>query len=417
MTVDLTEKSFLADFAELSAIGATSAGGVHREAGTLADGRAREWLRAWFDKHGLTCLVDPVGNMYGCGELVPSQTDPAPYVLIGSHLDSQPTSGRFDGAYGVLAAAYAAATLKSDPPDGVALNVAAVNWFNEEGSRFQPSLMGSGVYIGKFHADDILDTADLDGVTVREALSTIGFHGSDTPPEAAAFAEIHIEQGRTLVDEGIDIGVVTRNWAAYKYVITVVGEQAHTGATHMRYRRDALVGASQVVLAVRAVSEEFTDGALLTSVGQFNVEPNSPVVVPSRVRLAADMRSLDVDLLEEAHHSLMAKLEGIAEVDVNVESAVLRQSKAYPDAGAALAGAVADDLDLTWRELPTMAGHDSVNLTDMVPTVMLFVPSVDGISHNEREFTTDAQMVAGVRMLTGTAGRMVTGVLEAAARG
>lgn len=415
MTAELTEQSFLADFAELSAIGATAAGGVHREAGTAADGRAREWLRAWFAEHGLTCLVDSVGNMYGCAELVPSQTDPAPYVLLGSHLDSQPTSGRFDGAYGVLAAAYAAAALKSDPPDGVALNVAAVNWFNEEGSRFSPSLMGSAVYIGKFAEQMVLDTADRSGVTVREALSAIGFHGCDSPPKAQAFAEIHIEQGRTLIDEGIDIGVVTRNWAAYKYVVTVVGEQAHTGATHMRYRRDALVGASQVVLAVRAVSEEFAAGAVLTSVGQFNVEPNSPVVVPSRVSLAADMRSLDADLLEAAHNSLMAKLTGIAEVEVIVESAALRQSKAYPDAGTALAGAVADELGLTWRELPTMAGHDSVNLTDVVPTVMLFVPSVDGISHNEREFSTDAQMVAGLRMLTGTAGRMVTGVLEATA--
>ena len=409
---ELGEAAFLTDFAELSAIGATAAGGVHREAATVADGNAREWLRNWFDRHGLRCLVDAVGNMYGCAELVPD----APYVLIGSHLDSQPTSGRFDGAYGVLAAAYAAARLQADPPDGVRLNVAAVNWFNEEGSRFQPSLMGSGVYIGKFDADDILDVADLSGVTVREALSTIGFQGTDPAPRAEAFAEIHIEQGRTLVDEGLDIGVVTRNWAAYKYVITVVGEQAHTGATHMRYRRDALVGASEVVLAVRAVAGEFPDGALLSSVGQFTVEPNSPVVVPSRVRMLADMRSLDAELLEQAHASLSATLAQIGEVQVNVESATLRTSKAYPDAGAALAGAVADDLGLRWRALPTMAGHDSVNLCDVVPTVMLFVPSVDGISHNERDFTTDAQMIAGVQMLTATAGRMLTGALQAAAR-
>ncbi|MET0899342.1 MAG: M20 family metallo-hydrolase [Mycobacterium sp.] len=407
----LSEESFLADFAELSAIGATAAGGVHREAATEADGMAREWLRNWFDQHGLRCLVDSVGNMYGCAELVPE----SPYVLIGSHLDSQPTSGRFDGAYGVLAAAYAAARLQADPPDGVRLNVAAVNWFNEEGSRFQPSLMGSGVYIGKFAAETILDTKDLGGTTVREALTDIGFHGSDPAPRAEAFAEIHIEQGRTLIDEGLDIGVVTRNWAAYKYVITVVGEQAHTGATHMRYRRDALVGASRVVLAIREVADEFPDGALLTSVGQFTVEPNSPVVVPSRVRLLADMRSLNADLLGQAHAGLTAKLAQIGEVQVNVESATLRTSKAYPDAGAALAGAVADELGLTWRALPTMAGHDSVNLCDAVPTVMLFVPSVDGISHNEREFTTDAQMVAGVQMLTATAGRLLTGALDVAA--
>ena len=410
---DLGEAAFLADFAELSAIGATAAGGVHREAGTAADGRAREWLRSWFVAHGLRCLIDPVGNMYGCGEVVAD----APYVLIGSHLDSQPTSGRFDGAYGVLAAAYAAARLQADPPEGARLNVAAVNWFNEEGSRFSPSLMGSGVFIGKFGADEILDTADLGGVTVREALQAIGFQGSDSAPTAAAFAEIHIEQGRTLIDEGLDIGVVNTNWTAYKYVVSVVGEQSHTGATHMRYRHDALVGASHVVLAVRAVADEFPDGTMLSSVGQMTVHPNSPVVVPSRVRLAADLRSLDAHLLEQAHQSLTTKLadiEAAGEVRVIVESAVLRPSKAYPEAGATLAGAVADELGLRWRTLPTMAGHDSVNLCGVVPTVMLFVPSVDGISHNEREFTTDAQMTAGVRMLTGTARRLLTGALEEA---
>lgn len=408
---DLSDQAFLKDFAELSALGATPAGGVHREAATPADGLAREWLRAWFDDHGLTCRVDAVGNMYGCAEFSPDSE----YVLIGSHLDSQPTSGRFDGAYGVLAAAYAAARLKADPPQGTRLNIAAVNWFNEEGSRFSPSLMGSGVYIGKFDADAVLDTAALDGTTVREALQDIGFHGTDSAPPAAAFAEIHIEQGRTLIDEGFDVGIVTRNWAAYKYVITVDGEQSHTGATHMRYRRDALVGASQVVLAVRAAADQFEDGALLSSVGQFNVEPNSPVVVPSRVRLAADMRALDIDVLEQAHTSLMAALAEIGEVTVTVDSATLRQSKTYPEAGVALAGAVADDLELRWRALPTMAGHDSVNLTDVVPTVMLFVPSVDGISHNEHEFTTDAQMVAGVTMLTATTARMLTGALKEAA--
>lgn len=412
---DLSDEAFLRDFAELSAIGATPAGGVHREAATAADGLAREWLRSWFDTHGLTCLVDAVGNMYGCAEF----TSDADYVLIGSHLDSQPTSGRFDGAYGVLAAAYAAARLQADPPVGTRLNIAAVNWFNEEGSRFSPSLMGSGVYIGKFDAEAVLDTAAPDGITVREALQDIGFHGSDTAPRAQAFAEIHIEQGRTLVDEGFDIGVVTRNWAAYKYVITVDGEQSHTGATHMRYRRDALVGAAKVVLAVREVADEFNaefgDGALLGSVGQFTVEPNSPVVVPSRVRLAADMRALDIDVLEKAHAGLMAAFAAVGEVTVSVESATLRQSKAYPESGVALAGAVAEDLGLRWRTLPTMAGHDSVNLTDVVPTVMLFVPSVDGISHNEHELTTDAQMLAGVTVLTATTARMLTGALDEAA--
>jgi N-carbamoyl-L-amino-acid hydrolase len=410
----LSEAAFLADFAELSAIGATAAGGVDREAATPADGRAREWLRDWFAERGLRCRVDAVGNMYGCAE--PAETlVGAPYVLVGSHLDSQPTSGRFDGAYGVLAGAYAAAAAAAQPPDGARLNVAAVNWFNEEGSRFSPSLMGSAVYIGKMATGEVLDTVGKDGATVRDALRDIGFQGADAPPEAGCYAEIHIEQGRTLSDEGLDIGVVTGNWAAYKYSITVQGEQAHTGATHMRYRRDALVGASQVVLSVRAVADEFGVDTVLGSVGSMTIEPNSPVVVPARVRLAADLRALDADTLRAAHRSLLRRIADIAETaetTVTVESAALRPSARYHDSGIALAGAVADDLGLSWRAVPTMAGHDSVNLREVVPTVMLFVPSVEGISHNEREYTTDEQMLAGLRMLTATTRRMVTGVLE-----
>lgn len=182
----------------------------------------------------------------------------------------------------------------------------------------------------------------------------------------------------------------------------------------MRYRHDALVGASRVVLAVRAVAEEF---GVLGSVGYFTVEPNSPVVVPSRVRLAADLRSLDADLLERAHRALLERLNTVTadgEVEVRVDSAALRQAGPYHSAGIAVAGDVADELGLRWRTLPTMAGHDSVNLRDTVPTVMLFVPSIDGISHNEREYTTDEQMAAGVRMLTATAGAVVRGALEAA---
>ncbi|MCV7421012.1 M20 family metallo-hydrolase [Mycobacterium yunnanensis] len=411
MTSDLTDEAFLADFAELSAIGATAAGGVHREAGTEADGRAREWLRDWFGRHDLHCRVDAVGNMYGCAEVVADE----PWVLLGSHLDSQPTSGRFDGAYGVLAGAYAAAAVAARP-GGARFNVAAVNWFNEEGSRFSPSLMGSAVYTGKADADAVLEVVDEDGMSVRDALGRIGFHGGDVAPPAQSYAEIHIEQGRTLVDDGLDVGVVTSNWAAYKYVVTVHGEQAHTGATHMRYRRDALVGASQVVLAVRAVADEFGPDTVLGSVGRFITEPNSPVVVPARVRLAADVRALQAETVEAAHARFLervAEIEQAGEVHVEIESAAFRPSTRYQDDGVALAGEVADELGLRWRTMPTMAGHDSVNLKDVVPTVMLFIPSVDGVSHNEREFSTDGQMLAGLHLLTSTARRMVTGALEA----
>jgi N-carbamoyl-L-amino-acid hydrolase len=400
---------FLADFAALSEIGATPRGGVDRQAGTAEHGEARRWLVDWFERHGLRTVVDRAGNLFGTVEWVPGE----PYVLVGSHLDSQPTAGRFDGAYGVLAAAHAAVSLRRRVEAGTLApvrNLAVVDWFNEEGARFSPSLMGSGVYCGKFDADAVLAVTDAHGVTVGQALRDSGFAGTGTPPAAAAAVEIHIEQGRTLEREGCAIGIVTGNWTARKYAVTVHGDQSHTGATHMADRRDALVGASRLVLAVRELTRCFPPGQLLASVGRFTVEPNSPVVVPARVRLDVDVRSPDPDVLDKAHEHLLAEISAInvdGEVRVGVDSASLRPSTAYPRAGVELAESAIGAAGLPTRRMPTMAGHDSVNLKDVVPTVMLFVPSRDGISHNEAEYTTDTDLLNGVTALTAVTARLL----------
>jgi N-carbamoyl-L-amino-acid hydrolase len=409
------QHEFLADFAALSEIGASPNGGVDRQAATPEDGQAREWLCEWFQQHGLRASVDRVGNVYGSVEWRPG----APYVLVGSHLDSQPTAGRFDGAYGVLAGAHAAARVLRDVESGALapkFNLAVVDWFNEEGSRFSPSLMGSGVYIGKFDVDTTLAATDTAGMSVGQALGDIGFDGTGEPPPAVAYAEIHIEQGRTLEDECLSIGIVTANWAARKYSITVHGAQSHTGATHMADRRDALVGASRLVVAARELTKAFEPGLLLASVGQLIVEPNSPVVVPSKVTLALDVRSSDPDVLEKAHGQLMADIQGInteGEVHVTTDTSSLRPSTRYQQAGVELAEAVAAQAGLSSRRMLTMAGHDSVNLKDIVPTVMLFVPSVGGVSHSEAEKTEDKDLLDGVTMLTAVVSRLLTAELGA----
>ncbi|OZE42419.1 Zn-dependent hydrolase [Rhodococcus sp. 05-2254-6] len=395
----------------MSQFGATAAGGVHREAATADDGRTRRFLADWFDRHGFTTTVDAVGNMYGTVEFAPG----APYVLVGSHLDSQPTAGKYDGAYGVLAAAHAAYEVVECVERGsvaAQFNLAVVNWFNEEGSRFSPSLMGSGVFIGKFEADDILKVTDRSGVSVRDALSDIGFHGNDSAPEAASYAEIHIEQGPILESTGTTIGIVTANWAARKYSISVHGEQSHTGATHMALRHDALVGASRIVLAARDLTTQFPEQALLASVGEFDVEPNSPIVVPSKVTMAIDIRSSDPEVLEQAHEKMLAAIDSVnadGEVRVSIDTSALRPSTSYQIEGVELAEEAAEALGLSCRRMLTMAGHDSVNLKDVVPTVMLFVPSVDGISHSEKELTHDTDLLDGVKMLAETVARMVRG--------
>jgi len=240
-------------------------------------------------------------------------------------------------------------------------------------------------------------------VTVAEALADIGFAGTDPQPPAVGYAEIHIEQGRILQDTGTSIGIVTANWAASKYAVTVHGEQAHTGATHLADRRDALVGASRLVLAVRELAEAFESGQLLGSVGQFTVSPNSPVVVPAAVTLSVDLRSAEAEVLAKAHEQFLAVVDALnaaGEVEVDIDSMTLRPSSEFPAAGVALAEAAAARAGLSSRRMLTMAGHDSVNLKDVVPTVMLFVPSDAGISHNEAEHTDDADLLNGVGMLT-----------------
>lgn len=434
-TDEAAARAFLADFRSLSSIGATPGGGVDRQAGTVADGQARNWFRGLAEGHGFEVRYDRVGNQFALLELVAG----APYIAVGSHLDSQPLGGRFDGAYGVLAATHAGIRLAGRPDAPGAgnagtddagaedartddagtsagapgFNIAVVNWFNEEGCRFKPSMMGSSVFTGKLSAEQALATADPRGVTVREALAAIGTVG-DFSLDVAAYVEIHIEQGRSLEDDGLAIGLVESTWGANKYEFVVHGEQAHTGATLIADRSDALLGASALVVAAREVADRFTDDEhmVITSCGEFTVFPNSPVVVASRVNLLVDVRSTDPDVLAAADaelHRRIAQIERSAGVRIERGAEHAWASKAYDAAGMRLAAAAADALGLGHGVVRTLAGHDSTNLKDIVPTIMLFVPSVEGISHNERELTRDGDMLAGVDLLTELLGRVING--------
>ncbi|BCW05995.1 M20 family metallo-hydrolase [Arthrobacter sp. NtRootA1] len=407
------DTAFVQDFRTMSAFGATENGGVDRQAATIPDGEQRRWLAGLLEEHGFTVKFDHAGNQWGLYEAVPG----APFVVVGSHMDSQPTAGRYDGAYGVLAAAHAAFRLVARWEAGATapkFNLAIVNWFNEEGSRFKPSMMGSSVYTGKLDLEDALNTKDAAGITVRDALDAIDCRGTFEGPEAAYCAEIHIEQGRSMEREGVTIGLVSSNWAANKYEFVVHGEQAHTGSTVIADRKDALLGASMMVVAAREIADRFS-GVLHTSVGQLNVYPNSPVVVPSRVNLLLDLRSADEAVLAEADallHARITEIERLANVSVEKNHSHSWAVTPYQPEGVELAAKVAADLGLSNKEVMTLAGHDSTNMKDLVPTVMLFVPSVDGISHNEHEYTTDEDIVAGLTMLTEVVARLCDGALK-----
>jgi N-carbamoyl-L-amino-acid hydrolase len=414
-------EAFLRDFRSLSAIGETPGRGVDRQAATPADAQARAWFTSLASQYGFRTETDRIGNLFALIEWNPG----APYVLVGSHLDSQPTAGKYDGAYGVAAALHAGRRLADRatavthdgalPPAAPKYNLAVVDWFNEEGCRFAPSMMGSSVYTGKLPADVALSVTDTAGTSVREALAEIGHLGSGEGPTAAAYAEIHIEQGRSLEDSGTTIGLVHACWAAAKYAVTVHGEQAHTGSTVIADRKDALLGASRLVVLLREIADHFSGGVLHTSVGQLTVYPNSPVVVPARVELVMDLRTADEDVLASAKALLragIASIETEANVSIDVAESHAWGINPYQPAGVDLAEECAAELGLSRSRVFTLAGHDSINMKDIVPTVMLFVPSVDGISHNEREYTNDADACAGVDMLTRVVERLCNGDLD-----
>ena len=408
------DEAFLADWATHSRFGAVAGtNGVDRQAATEADGEQRAWFAQWLESRGFTVRRDAIGNQFGLFEVVPG----APYVLTGSHMDSQPTAGRFDGAYGVMASAHACARLVEElraDPSRARYNLAVVNWFNEEGSRFKPSMMGSSVHTGKLALDAALDTPDPHGTTVREALDALGERGDYEGPRTASYAEIHVQQGRSMEEDGVTIGLVDATWAAQKFDLRVRGEQAHSGSTLMADRKDALLGAARLVVAARELVDRYDTGALHTACGELTVYPNSPVVVASEVRLLIDLRSPSMEVIEDAAAVLkdtMARIEREDRVSVDVLAEHSWDQNPYPEEGVELARAVATELGLPHARVKTVAGHDSTNVKDSVPTVMLFVPSVEGISHNLAEYTRDEDLLAGVTHLTGVLRRLVEGAL------
>lgn len=401
--------NFLTDFHHTTTFGASAGGGIDRQAGTPEHGDVRAWFRRRAEELGMTVTVDAIGNQYASVEWVPG----APHVLTGSHLDSQPLAGRFDGTYGVVASLHAAASVAEDVVSGRLTpthNLTVVDWFNEEGSRFEPSLMGSSVAVGQRPLEKMLAVTDTHGVTVASALESTGCRGAGAMPPVAAYAELHIEQGRRLERSGVQIGAVTGNWCTRKVRATVDGEQSHTGATLMSDRRDALSAASEIVLLVERIAGEYPEDAMVTSVGRFTVGPDVPGVVPGRVQLSLDLRSLDAGTVVEAWGTLRTRIEQVGarrNVEVQIEDFDLREAVPFPEEGVELTEKAAADAGVSCMRLETMAGHDAISMNRVVPTVLMFVPSVGGVSHCEREFTGDADLVTGLNVLTRVVGRLV----------
>ena len=382
---------------ELARIGATPKGGVRRLTLTELDRQARDLFARWAREAGLALEVDPVGNMFARR----AGSDPAAApVAIGSHLDSQPSGGKFDGAYGVMAGLEVLRTL-NDAGIRTRAPLEVVSWTNEEGSRFTPVMMGSGVFAGVFPLGHVLGRKDLDDMTVQDALKSIGYAGEARPHRLGAYFEAHIEQGPVLEDTKTTIGVVRGALGQRWFDAVITGQDAHAGPTPMDLRKDALLAASRLVLEVNRIALAFPDYARGT-VGYLQVKPNSRNVVPGEVRMSVEFRNQKDEILSAMVATLRKSLKAIAaECRVAIE---LTEVTYFPPChfDASMVDGVRDAagaLGYAHRDIVSGAGHDAVYVARVAPTAMIFVPCEGGISHNESESATPEDLAAGCNVL------------------
>ncbi len=381
--------------AEMAKIGATPKGGVCRLALTDLDRQGRDLFVAWCREAGCSITIDKMGNIFARR---PGRDNSLAPVMTGSHLDSQPTGGRFDGVYGVLAGLEVIRTLNDHGTETLRPIEVAV-WTNEEGSRFAPAMVASGVFAGVFDLDYGLSRADLDGKTMGEELQRIGYAG-DAPVGGrpiAAFFETHIEQGPILEAEKKTIGVVMGAQGQRWYEITVTGQEAHAGPTPMKVRRDALVGASRLVGAVNRIGLENQPYACAT-VGLMQVSPNSRNTIPGKVFFTVDFRHPDAEILARMDAQLRQAVESTcAEIGLVHELTQIWHSPPVKFAEPCVEAvrAATRDLGLPHMEIISGAGHDACYISRVAPTAMVFVPCKDGISHNEIEDATPGDGGAG----------------------
>lgn len=391
----------LASLAEMAKLGATVKGGVNRQTLTDLDAEARNLFCSWCQEAGLTVRVDQMGNLFARRAGRDNSRDP---VQTGSHLDTQPTGGRYDGALGVLAGLEVMRAL-NDADFVTEAPLELVMWTNEEGCRFAPSMMGSGVHAGLLDQDAMMGVKDPEGRSFGDALRAVGYHGPEPCTHrhnrTAAMVELHIEQGPLLEDEGTDIGVVTGGQAQRWYEIDLVGMESHAGTTPMPVRRDALVVAAAIVNSVRALGQRFAPDARATC-GVLDARPNSRNVIPGSAFLTVDLRHPDADVLA----GMDAVLRGDAAEAAASETVAceIRQildipAVAFDDGVVESVRSAARELSYSHRDIVSGAGHDAMNVARVAPAGMVFIPCVDGISHNEIEEALPDDIVRGSDVL------------------
>ena len=404
MRIDIDRDRFLATLDEQSEFGATDAGGLNRLTLSEADRAVRDWFLEQMDAAGLSTRIDGFGNMFG--RRVGDNPDTEP-ILVGSHLDSQPYGGRFDGGLGVIAALELIRSL-NDHDIATQRPIEIVNWTNEEGSRFQPAMQGSGVWAGAHTLEEEYAKTDPDGKILKDELDRIGYLG-DIPAEPgedySAYLELHVEQGPYLDEEDRDVGIVDGivgiSWGA----ITFRGEADHSGPTPMHYRHDALVGAADVITAIRRIPGTLGEKTVGTT-GYVDVQPNSINVIPGEVTFTWGFRDPDDDVVDEAFDRVLEEAEAAANREGlawDWEERMRAPSVDFPDRTVSAVASATEDLGYDAKRMVSGAGHDATHAASVCDTAMVFAVSEDGKSHSEAEYTSPEDCFTAANTLANAA--------------
>lgn len=384
----------------LGEIGDVGDGAMMRVTGSEADARARDTVVAWFEDEGLDVSIDRVGNIIARRE----GANALPPVRAGSHLDTVPRGGKFDGTVGVLTPlevvrAWNEVGLETDRP------LELVVFTEEEGTRFGTGLLGSQVAAGRLPVERALQLKDEEGNTLEDVLESIGYLGNDDPDlsDGAAFVEVHVEQARTLDDAGDQLGIVDAITGICHLEVTLRGEANHAGATSMDERRDAFAGLAAVAVKLERRARELgTTSEAVGTIGKVDVEPGGANVIPERVRFTVDIRDTDERTRRTLKAFAIETLESVADdrgLDLDVTELMDVEAMPMDEAASEPFLEVCETLDVDHRVMASGAAHDAMNMATVVPTATLFVPSRDGISHSPAEYTEPDDVAAGAAVL------------------
>jgi len=384
---------------EMAKIGPGVAGGNNRQTLTDEDGEGRALFQRWCEAAGLTMGLDTMGNMFAMRE---GQDPDALPVYVGSHLDTQPTGGKYDGVLGVLGGLEIIRTL-NDLNIKTKHPIVVTNWTNEEGTRFAPAMLASGVFAGKHAQDWAYDRVDSQGKRFGDELQRIGWQGDEPVGQRKmhAFFELHIEQGPILEAEGKDIGVVTHGQGLRWIECTVTGKESHTGSTPMQMRKNAGRGLARITELVHEIAMRNQPNAV-GAIGHIDVYPNSRNIIPGKVVFTIDFRSPDPEKLQGMEAELYARAPALCdEIGVTFDSQVVGQFEppAFDAGCVAAVRNAAERLGYSHMDIVSGAGHDACWINDVAPTAMVMCPCVDGLSHNEAEEISPEWAAAGADVL------------------